>query len=521
MLSTRARPLGARGADLLSSHGVRGGVALGGVWLILASALAAAPAPQVGVAAPQSQTQTPAAVAKSGSTLERAAAFIDDGRFAAALALVETGANAPKLSNDDADWAAYLKARALVGLGKGDDAEATVLARYKENPNAYTWASLVGILAARGRYEQAAAAILDLEEESFILVNRLRAPIVDGIVAALDAGGHGALRDKVIVRLVEGGYTGPSHRVPDTLRLRYVNLLLREGRLETAAKQTQWLETPAVLSLLLTDRAFEPLWSQPSIQALLRPEALVARVDRGVQAQLELTTLSSSDWLDVMRALRVIGRADEAVRLGLHALTQARKEKRPAGSPLRLEVARAYADLGDAALARRTAREILREEPNAGASLRIAIAQILEITGDDEGALLMVGTLGDAARSSQALKTTACAAHDLGRVERRDEALKVLSAMSETAPVDLFDAYVCSGERTKAGDILAAMFKKPELRTTAVLTAQLYADPARPVSDQNDLRYRMKALVASTQVQDAIKPYARSIGLPFTIANAR
>lgn len=500
---------------------MRGGVGVGGLWLILASALAAAPAPQVAVAAPPVQRQTQAAAAKSDPTLERAAAFIDDGRFAEALALVGASPSESKLSNDDADWAAYLKARALVGLGRGDDAEAAVRDRYRDHPNAYTWASLVGILAARGRFEQAAAAILDLEEESFILVNRLRAPIVDGIVAALDAGGHAALRDKVIVRLVEGGYTGPSHRVPDTLRLRYINLLLRERRLENAAKQTQWLETPAVLSLLLTDRAFEPLWSHPAVQALLRPEALIARVDRGVQAQLELTTLSSSDWLDIMRALRVIGRADEAVRLGLHALEQARKEKRAAGAALRLEVARAYADLGEAWAARRTAREILREEATAGASLRIAIAQIFETTGDDEEALLMTSTLGDAARSPLALKTVVCAAHDLGRVERRDEALKALAAMSETAPVDVFDAYVCSGEKTKAGETLAAMFKKPELRTTAVLTAQLYADPMRPVTDQNDMRYRMKALVASAQVQDAIKPYARSIALPFTIANAR
>jgi hypothetical protein len=38
---------------------------------------------------------------------------------------------------------------------------------------------------------------------------------------------------------------------------------------------------------------------------------------------------------------------------------------------------------------------------------------------------------------------------------------------------------------------------------------------------QLDIRYRMKALVGSDAVQAVIKPYARTIALPFTIANAR
>ena len=66
------------------------------------------------------------------------------------------------------------------------------------------------------------------------------------------------------------------------------------------------------------------------------------------------------------------------------------KKKRPAGPALRLEIASAYADLGQAWAARRTARELLREEVTAPMSLRIAIAEVLEVSGDDEGALLLV-----------------------------------------------------------------------------------------------------------------------------------
>lgn len=468
------------------------------------------------------QANPVAIVAKpANSRLERAAGAIDDGRFDDALKLVSEAFDARPLKADDADWASYLRARALAGLGRLDAAEATVRERHRNNSNGYTWASLIAILAVCERYEEAAGAILELDEESLFLANRLRPGIIESIASGLD-GKANALRDKLVMRLVDGGYTGPSaQRVPDLLRLRYVGLLLRQRRVEEAAHQTELLETPTILSVLLTDKAYEALWDHPTVRAMMAPEMLVARVERGVQARLEMDTLSSSDWLDVMRALRIIGRADEAVRLGLHALEQARQEQRPAGRALRLEVASAYADLGQAWAARRNAKELMREEATAPVSLRIAVAKIFEETGDDEGALLLLSTLGEAAQAPEALRTAACAAHDLGRFERRDAALAALSSFAKTAPAEVLDAYVCTGERAKAEALLTGMLAKPELRGQAILTAQLYADPTKAVSDQHDMRYRMKALAASAAVQGAIKPYGRTIALPFTIANAR
>ena len=60
------------------------------------------------------------------------------------------------VSDDDRDWGSYLKARALVGLGRGEAAEAAVRARFKAKPSAYAWASIVSILAAQSRFESAA-----------------------------------------------------------------------------------------------------------------------------------------------------------------------------------------------------------------------------------------------------------------------------------------------------------------------------------------------------------------------------
>jgi tetratricopeptide (TPR) repeat protein len=464
----------------------------------------------------------PAAKAQIADTrLERAAGAIDQGRYAFALDLVAGALNDGQLSAADGDWAAYLKARALAGLGKAGDAEKVVRERYAASPNGYTWASLVAIFTTNGRYDLAAAAILDLEEEDFIMVNRLRPAVIENIVASLDAK-QAPVRDRLIVRLVEGRYSGPSgQRVPDTLRLRYIGMLLGQRRLEDAARQTEALETPGVLSVVLTDKAFEPLWEHPLVRSLMAPGALVARVERGLQLQLEQASLTSTDWLNVMRALRVIGKADEAVKLGLHAVEQARREKKPAGPALRLEIANAYADLGQAWAARRTARALLKEEPSLSISLRVAIAQVLDVTGDDDGALQLLATLEGEARTVAVLAATACAAHDIGRFEKRDDALAALEAIAEQAPVEAFDAYVCSGQKDKAAATLSVMFAKPELRTAAILLAQLYADPVMPVSDQRDMRYRMRALVATAAVQEAIRPYARSMPLPFTIANSR
>lgn len=489
-----------------------------GLWIVLASSIAAASPPADVVVASQPAKIKAAAV--SDVRLERSARAIDDGKFADAFDLVGQAIDGGRLGDSDADWASYLKARALAGLGKADEAQAIAADRFKVRPNSYTWASMVAIMTTLGRHDEAAKAILDLEEEQFIWANRLRPAVIENLVSSLPAD-KAVLRDQLIVRLVEGRYSGSaSQRVPDMLRLRYVNMLLRQSKVENAAKQTSMIESPIVLGILLSDRGFQPLWNHPTVRALFAPGALLARVERGIQARLEQPALSSSDWLDIMRSYRIIGRADEAVRLGLHALEQARAEQRTAGPALRLEMARAYAEKGEPWAARRTARELLREETSLPVAQRVAIAQVLDDAGDDEGALLLLGTLQGAARTPAVVKLTACAAHDLGRNDKRDAALAELAALGDAALPEAFDAFVCTGSKDKAAETLAKMFARTDLRTTAILTAQLYAGPVQAIVDQSDMHYRMTALVASDAVQQAIKPHGRSVALPFTFASA-
>lgn len=474
---------------------------LGAAWLLAAACANAAPQPSV----------VPPVL---NASLEQAAAAIDEGRHGDALGLVAKAEATGTLSEQDADWAAYLKARALASTGALTEAQAVVRERQRLYPNAYNWASVVSILSAAGQQEEAARLILGLDDKSFLLANRLRRGLMEGILNALEAG-RSPQRDALVTRLVEGRYTGPSGaHVPDTIRLRYVGVLLRQNRPEAAARETLALEAPVSLTLLLTDNTFSPLWRYPSVRQLLRPGALVARVDRGIQARLEQPHLHSSDWLELMRSLRAIGRPDEAVRLGLNAIGKARSGHGVASAALRLEVGHAYADMGEAWAARRTAKEMLKEQAVLPAALRVDIADLLERSDDDEGALLMLGTIQGNETLPGALKVMACAAHDLGRSERRDAALVQLEAIG--AQEELLHARLCTGRQEQARDQLVAMLSMPEQRMTAMLTAQLFEDRSKPGTDVRDFSYRLRALVASEAVQSAMPAHGRTLALPFS-----
>jgi tetratricopeptide (TPR) repeat protein len=467
----------------------------------------------------------PAAAAGAVSALDQAAVAIDEARYQDALNLIDQATGA--LSNDaDRDWTSYLKARALVGLGRGEAAEAAVRARFKAKPSAYAWASVVSILTAQGHFEDAAGEILKLDGAVFSYANRLRPRTIDDIISALERKGVNELRDQLVTRLVTDKYSGPTAtRVPDSLRMRYVGLLLKQAHVEDAARETEAIETPALLAALLADRSYSALWDHPSMSALLAPEALIARVERSVQLRLEQKVISTADWLDTMHALRAIGRPKETVRLGLHAISEARNESRESGAALRLELGYAYIESGEAWAARRTARELLREEARSDAATQIAVAQLLIAAGDNEGALAIASSVqedsdDDGAVSANAGGVEACAAHNLGRLDRRDEALADVMKLQKEAPEAVFGALLCTGHTNEAVAALSAMLQAPETRPQAVLIAQLYADPLDPQVDLRDMRYRLRALAASDAVQAALKPYGRTIALPFLSSTA-
>jgi len=459
----------------------------------------------------------PAAAAVS--VLDQAAIAIDEARYQDALNIIDKAAGA-LASDADRDWTSYLRARALVGLGRGEAAEATVRARFKTKPSAYAWASIVSIQTAQGNFEEAANEIMKLDGAVFSYANRLRPRTIDDIIAALERKGANELRDQLVTRLVMDKYSGPTAtRVPDSLRMRYVGILLKQAHVEDAARQSEAIETPAMLATLLADRSYAQLWDHPALAALLTPEAMKARVERSVQLRLEQKVISTADWLDTMHALRAIGRPKETVRLGLHAINEARSESRESGAALRLELGYAYVEAGEAWAARRTARELLREEARSDPTTQIAVAQLLIASGDNEGALALASAIQeesqDDALSIASGAIEACAAHNLGRLDRRDEALGEVLKVQSQDPEAAFGALVCAGRTKEAVAAWTEMLADASTRQQAILIAQLYSDPLDPKADLRDMRYRLRALAASDAVQAALKPYGRTVALPF------
>jgi tetratricopeptide (TPR) repeat protein len=444
---------------------------------------------------------------------------IDEARYQDALSLIEKAGDA--LANDaDRDWTSYLRARALVGLGRGDAAEAAVRARFKAKPSAYAWASIVSIQAAQGHFEEAASEILKLDGALFAYANRLRPRTIDEIISALERKGANELRDQLVTRLVTDKYSGPTAtRVPDSLRMRHVGILLKQAHVEDAARASEAIETPAMLATLLADRSYSALWDHPSIAALMAPEAMIARVERSVQLRLEQKVISTADWLDTMHALRAIGRPKETVRLGLHAINEARSASRESGAALRLELGYAYVESGEAWAARRTARELLREDVRSDAATQIAVAQLLIAAGDNEGALALASAIQEESQddsySIASGAVEACAAHNLGRLNRRDEALAEVIKAQKADPEAAFGALLCVGRTKDAVAAWADMLADAATRPDAILIAQLYADPLDPKADLRDMRYRLRALAAGDAVQAALKPYGRTVALPF------
>ena len=100
-------------------------------------------------AAPAGQASKPVLPSASfDARLQQAAAAIDDGKFNQALGLVKSAEDTGTLAEREADWAAYLRARALVATGQSKDAEKIIRERQRAYPNAYNWASLVSILSS-------------------------------------------------------------------------------------------------------------------------------------------------------------------------------------------------------------------------------------------------------------------------------------------------------------------------------------------------------------------------------------
>jgi tetratricopeptide (TPR) repeat protein len=492
-------------------------------WLTLAAAMlwAAFALAQQEVAPDDAVTSPVIAQAR----MERAAASIDQGRFRDALADTDAALGYTGLSATQEDWARYLRARALWGVGRGADAETEVRKHYTAKPSAYALRSLVTILALRERWAAAAQAILDLPAGTFAHANAVSVPILDAIVAALSRT-EGALRGRLLARLAGEGYVGPhGGKLDDRLRLQFVSQLLAEGKTEDAAKQTRFLETPSVFVALLTDRAYEKLWTAPDVAALT-PQEMQLRVRARAAALINRGVRHGAEALEAVRALRASGEPLRAAATAERSVEQilSRPEGRRYARIILIERAYALADLGQAGAAAAAFDAILGQYPDDPISSRLAYARVMEAAGRPAKALTVLEPLDPEgltpAARAVALQITACAQQALGQPKAVAEARQELAELGLNAAPAALEAALCAGDDEGAKALVLNWLGRADLRRGAVAALQLYAEPQTVLSVLFERRRRLQALIARQDVQAAIAPHGRTIGWSFQRATA-
>ncbi|HAH11183.1 MAG TPA: hypothetical protein DCL48_13880 [Alphaproteobacteria bacterium] len=458
--------------------------------------------------------------------LERAAATIDQARGQGALGDLDAVLKSEYLTPDLSDWAHHLRARALVSAGRGSEAEALARQRYAGAASGYNFKSLISILALRQRWAAGAQVMLDVPKARISDLNAVALPVVETILNGLERAGDKPLYAKVLAKLTSEGYQGLyGGKTDDTLRLRHIAVLTGAGQLPQAVQEAKFLETPAAFVALLADRRFEPLWALPEIAALT-PQLMQERVRARADALVARGISHGGEALEAVRGLRAAGDPLKAAQVAADAVGPVRRRQGGAryAKAILLERAYAFADLGRVKDAAAVFDVILKQFPEEPIAVKLASARVLEGAGQAKAALAVLETLDmeglSAPAQAVALAVTACAQAVLGQKELAAEARDELAALGLNAAPAALEAALCARDDAGARALVLAWLSKPELRGAAVAALQLYEEPRTVLPAQLDRRRRLRALIASADVQAAVFPHGRTMAWSFQRATA-
>jgi tetratricopeptide (TPR) repeat protein len=458
--------------------------------------------------------------------LERAAASIDQLRYTAALADLDEALRPAIAVPAQEDWGRYLRARALTGIGRQQDGETEVRTHFAKRPSAYNFKSLIALLTLRKRWAAGAQAILDLPDTQFALANGAPSQYLLRILLGLSEEGQSALRERLLERLVRGGYTGPwGGKTDDQLRLEFIARLISAGQTAEAAKQTKYLETPSVLVALLTDKQYEPVWTTPEV-AELTAKAMQSRVKLRAEALLYRGIKYGAEAVEAVRSFRAAGDPVKAVDTADRSLAiiSARPGGRRFARQLLIEKAYALADLGRTSAASNLFDQLLRDFPEDPIAVRLAYARVLEASGEGAKALAVLDPLDPESLSiparAVALQISACAQSTGADSTSAKEALAELQDMGLNAAPALLDALLCVKDDVGARTLVLGWLLRSDIRRGAVAALQLYAEPKSVLPALADRRRRLQALLSREDVQTALKPFGRTMGWSFQRATA-
>lgn len=496
---------------------------VGIVFILSLNLVWAKPAPGRNVVAPDDPVTTrELAMAR----LDRAAAAIDQGRHGDALSDIQQAIVSGRLSAEESDWGSYLRARALSGLGRPEDAAAEARARFTQRNNPYAFRSLVAVHMLNTDPEAAAREFLELPAGSGArLTSLVNVQTVTAIAEGLRSR-DASLRRTFLGWLIAQPYTGPaSSKIDDALRFMHLTGLLGEGDIARASAQAIALETPSMFVALLTDKSYEALWADPAVLTMT-PQTMLERVRARAFAMSAHGLKRGGDALEAARAFRAVGDPVRAIDVLNSALTTPRlkAELGRQSRVLMIEKAYAFADLSKIAEARAVFIALLDQFADEPVLTRLAYARVMEAAGQTNTALEIMRPLDTAQLPSAAraigLMITVCASSAAGRTVEAKDALTRLQELDLNAAPSLLEAHLCLADDRSAISLIRRWLESETHRRNAIPALQLYGEPPSIPPRLSDRRRRLHSIIASGDVQDALKPHGRTLGWAFTRAHA-
>jgi len=335
-----------------------------------------------------------------------------------------------------------------------------------------------------------------------------------------------ALEQALLSRLIAVEWTNPSLR--DMARSDWRALLARNqaaARKYAALSDTlKPVTSPRILVAVAVDRRFEPVWRE--LQADNRfdwaavAEAEVARLRKSAADQprrLEIV-------VELMGALRLIGRAEEAIKVGEAArdrLTdpKAFDDQADNANWLHNELAYAYSDVERAAEAEAAFHASIAAGDAQGdrISQRVNWAAYLVRQGRGAEALPVLDQIGDGDGSPYGLlwresgRVCALASNDRAKA---DALMDRIAPRWDDNPSAIGRALLCLDRIDEAADLLVKRLRSERHRDTALLAA--VAGPRPPKGDYEvRMRQRREAVLAKPEVIKALDTYGRRLTVPY------
>lgn len=462
--------------------------------------------------------------------LERVARAIDDARAGAcddALAPLASFSQRPEFDELPVDLRlpvlyALLECQAAAQLL--NDAFSTASEVWSLDGNPQTLSYRLNIATEVEDPTQVAVDLITAVEARPELLSELTLDAIDRLTYGLDRAGAGAVELQVLTLLLEQSDWKPPDTVmpiPPALHFFRSVRLIEAGDLEEARESLLKAKGARLMIDVLSDKRFEPLWDD---YVSAHGEDALAAAEAEVAASAELMQRFGGHLEPVvahMQALRLAGRADEAVAIGQRLrpdlLGDAIRFRDQAewGPRLLNELGYALDDAGDVVQSRIVLRAAAAQPENGVDNVSQAINAALSLVREGRGAeavrALERVNIDNTAGFGRMflLEVRSCGAALTGDAETADALLAEMLPRWRDNSYATLSALLCRQRLDDAAAITIEQLEDPSERQSALRELQIYAPPPSETEYERTIRGRFDALGARPDVLEAVERYGR------------